>query len=130
VVKDRIHGDFAPQEGKFPHITMIRTTTPRWDALDGPTGQAVPLIQVTCWALTRAQAVELARLVRISRGGNNAGPTLNGFAGFMSYSATESFYVRALKVADERDDNEQPDHADEAVIKYTTLDLSICYDEP
>jgi hypothetical protein len=63
----------------LPAVTYVRVSGVRVQAMDGPTGLAVPVFQVSSWATTYAAAKAVAKQVRLCLDGFNG--TLGGVGG-------------------------------------------------
>lgn len=131
LVGRRIYPDRSPQVAKQNRIEMEEISTTRVLSNDGPTGLVRARIQLSCDAMSRAQALQIAQAIETSPGDGGSSVVvtdspavkqLHGFRGTVSGTR-----VQLAELDDERDLTASPAHADDAAVYWVQQDWTIWF---
>ena len=111
----KIYPDNAPQGAALPYVTYFRASGPRVRSLKGPSGLSHPRIQLDVLAASRASAKAIASAIR---------NLVDGYRGAMG-----SLTVQTIRVENDMDFSEDPEHAGEQTIYGVSLDAIIWFEE-
>jgi hypothetical protein len=78
LIGDKVFPGHVPEGKALPAVTFTKTSGQRGQIGDGPTGDAFPDFQISCWAKTYSVAKAVANQVRLA---------LDGFEGDMNGTA-------------------------------------------
>lgn len=120
---------YVPEGGGYPRLTITRTSNRRWSSLAGPSGVSVSEIDITSWATTRDEAVDVAEQVKHCQGGVAGGRELDGYAGTITVDGV-AYRVQCCRMGQEEDDEIPPTDGSESVIHSVRQPYTITWDEP
>jgi hypothetical protein len=69
IIGTRIYPGLAPTSAVFPYVTMQDLMIASHYFLDGATATHDSMVQIDCWSLEPMQALQMARVIRLSMDG-------------------------------------------------------------
>jgi hypothetical protein len=76
LIGSRIYPNIVPQKAPMPAITYQQISGPRLHDMQGAVGMAKARYQINCWAVSYAEAKELAEAVRLTLDGYSSEGTI------------------------------------------------------
>lgn len=117
-IGQRFYPNHGPQRGAiYPYVVYHKISKGRWRTLAGASGVAVPRVQLDCYGDTYAKASAARAAIA---------DVIDAFTASQE-SSSGGVCLLKLEIADERDDYQEPVHADEIGEHVCSLDVIVTY---